>query len=107
MDPQDNEQTEILRGIWNEMKALGKNLGSRIDRTNERLEAVRVELGQSIDALGGEVAGLRVEVSELRRGFQLLDARFEHFLTGKHGQEHAEIRERLACVEDRLTSGGR
>ena len=27
----DAETHELLRGIWNEMKALGKNLGGRID----------------------------------------------------------------------------
>jgi hypothetical protein len=66
MDPNDREQTELLRHIWNEMKALGTHLGGRIDtmrvelkseigQTNQRLDELRVELK-------GELAGLRVEL---------------------------------------------
>jgi predicted nucleic acid-binding Zn-ribbon protein len=59
MDQNNNEQTELLRNIWNEMKALGQNLGAkidktneRLDKTNERLDAVRIELKQEIAQLG-------------------------------------------------------
>jgi dynactin complex subunit len=44
MNQENNEQTERLRNIWNEMKAMNQGLSSRIDKTNERLEAVRTEL---------------------------------------------------------------
>ncbi|HEY3355801.1 MAG TPA: hypothetical protein VGQ83_21290 [Polyangia bacterium] len=71
MDPASHEQTELLRNIWNEMKALGQNLGGRIDQTNARLdqtnaglEDVRTELGGRIDALGGRLDGLERTVAE-------------------------------------------
>jgi hypothetical protein len=35
-----DEQVELLRGIWNEMKSLN----GRVSTTNERLDAVRTEL---------------------------------------------------------------
>jgi chromosome segregation ATPase len=59
-----NEQTEILRGIWNEVKALN----GRIDRTNDRLDAVRTELKPEIASvrteLKAEIADLRAEVHQ-------------------------------------------
>ena len=63
MNQENNEQTELLRNIWNEMKAMHQSLGSRIDKTNERLEAVRVELKTELKS---EISGLRTELkSEL------------------------------------------
>jgi chromosome segregation ATPase len=49
----DNEQTEILRGIWTEMKALN----GRVDKTNTGLEAVRTEFS-------GALVDLRSEMNE-------------------------------------------
>lgn len=49
MDADNNEQTELLRNIWGEMKALGANLGGRIDQTNERLDQTNERL-ESLDA---------------------------------------------------------
>ena len=44
MNGQDREQTELLRQIWNEMKALGSGLNRRIDKLSEEL---RGEIGQT------------------------------------------------------------
>jgi outer membrane murein-binding lipoprotein Lpp len=58
------EQVELLRGIWNEMKGLN----SRVDKTNERLEAVRIELKAELETvridLKGEVDAPRRRVVE-------------------------------------------
>ena len=42
-----DEHAELLRGIWNELKLLGKNLGGRIDQTNVRLERLESHLKKS------------------------------------------------------------
>jgi ABC-type transporter Mla subunit MlaD len=55
MDPRNDEQTELLRGIWNEMKELGKNLGSRIDQTNAKLDQTNARLDQTRDELRREI----------------------------------------------------
>jgi chromosome segregation ATPase len=72
MNENENEQTELLRNIWNEMKALGQNLGTKIDKTNERLDqtnehldAVRTELKQEISSVRTEL-GERLERVETR-----------------------------------------
>ena len=60
------EQVEILREIWNEMKALNSRVdktNQRLDKTNERLDAVRTELKQEIGDLRSE---LKQEMTELR-----------------------------------------
>jgi hypothetical protein len=55
-----SEQVEILRAIWNEMKALN----ARVDQTNARLDAMRIELKAEIHAVRVE---LKDEVDSLRR----------------------------------------
>jgi hypothetical protein len=60
-----DEQVEILRAIWNEMKALNgrvEQTNLRRDRTNARLDAVGVALRDELDALRR-----RVVESEVRR----------------------------------------
>ena len=73
METGNNEQTELLRAIWNEMKALGKNLGSRIDglgaridETNERLDKMGRDLGSRIDQTNVRLdhANLRLDAIE-------------------------------------------
>jgi predicted nucleic acid-binding Zn-ribbon protein len=63
MDPRNDEQTELLRGIWNEIKELGKNLGSRIDQTNAKLEQTRNELSARIDQTNAKLEQTRNELS--------------------------------------------
>lgn len=64
MDESSREQTELLRHIWNEMKALGTNLGGRID-------ALRVELKEE---LRSEIGALR---TELKAGIGQTNARLD------------------------------
>ena len=51
-----NEKTELLRGIWNEMKGLRGEFKSE-------LSSLRTELGKNIDVLRTE---LKSEISDLR-----------------------------------------
>lgn len=61
------EQVEILRAIWNEVKALNGRVNttnSRLEETNTRLDEMRVDLRGEIVGLRTE---LRTEMGELRR----------------------------------------
>jgi chromosome segregation ATPase len=53
-----DEQVEILRAIWNEMKALN----GRVNTTNSTLE----QTNSKLEELTSEVSGVRVEVSGLK-----------------------------------------
>ncbi len=75
MASSDEQLIEILRNIWNEMKALKaslesqltttrEDLGSRIDQTNERLDQTNERLDQTNERL--EDLGRRVTESEMR-----------------------------------------
>jgi predicted nucleic acid-binding Zn-ribbon protein len=66
MDPRNDEQTELLRGIWNEIKELGKNLGSRIDQTNAKLEQTRNELSARIHQTNERIDQTNERLEELR-----------------------------------------
>ncbi len=113
----DPEQTEILRAIWNEMKALN----GRVDKTNEGLSGLRTELrgemaglrtelrGEMAELrteLRGEMAELRGEMAELRdemhAGFEMLGGRIDNLLLGPHGRDHSDLRERVARIEGHL-----
>jgi hypothetical protein len=82
------EQIEILRGMWREMKGLN----GRIDKTNERLDKLCTEIKSEIGALR----------EKTEAGFAKLDDRFDNFLRGEHGREHAELRERVERIEQHL-----
>ncbi|MGD0529624.1 MAG: hypothetical protein ABSE49_31085 [Polyangiaceae bacterium] len=53
-----DEQLEVLRAIWGEMKTLN----GRVNATNERLEGLRTELKAEVGGLRTEVGGLRTEL---------------------------------------------
>ena len=38
MDPESRDHTELLQGIWREIKVVHQSLGRRIDQTNARLD---------------------------------------------------------------------
>lgn len=65
MDEKNDEQTELLRLIWVEMKALGANLGTRIEATNNRIDATNASLGARIDAMSANL-GARIEATNSR-----------------------------------------
>jgi hypothetical protein len=61
-----DEQVELLRGIWNEMKALN----GRVTTTNERLDDLRSEFRSEMGGLRTEMrtemGGVRTQMGELR-----------------------------------------
>jgi chromosome segregation ATPase len=72
-----DEQVEILRAIWNEMKSLNGRVNttnsrldetnSRLDETNSRLEETNSRLYDLRDELKAEIGALRVETkAEIR-----------------------------------------
>lgn len=101
----DAEHTEILRAIWSELKALGQNLGgrldavrtelaARIDRTNAQLDQTNARLGAAEDRLGS--------IEELLRDLgaqQVLLGRYVKNVVDRHEVSLDEIRERLARLE--------
>ena len=69
MDSQSQEQTELLRNIWNQIKELDHNLGRRIDRTNDEVAGLKVEMVGVKQEIGGvklEMAGVKQEIVGLR-----------------------------------------
>jgi predicted nucleic acid-binding Zn-ribbon protein len=111
-----DEQTEILRGIWQELKDLGQNLGERIDRTNERLddtrEALRGELAEMRRELLARIDGTNSRIDETNSrldkveealkdlaGQQLMLTRYVGTVVDRHEQAIADLRERLARLE--------
>ena len=119
----DSEQVAILRGIWNEMKALNK----RVDQTNDRLEAVRFELKTELQAgrvelkteleavrsdLKSEVDGLRkravesevrlaTATTELSGDVRELSGLIREWRT-EHREDRADIRTRLDRLEAKV-----
>ena len=113
----DREQVEILRAIWNEMKGLN----GRVDKTNDRLDAVRTELKQ-------EISGLRIELTSesgaLRQRLVESEVRLATATTAlpgdvrdlsglirdwrqEHREERAELRTRVDRIERHLSLGDR
>ncbi len=118
MHGEDSQQTELLRNIWNEMKAVKASLekqleatreeiGQRIDQTNERLD----QTNESLDALRR-----RVTESEMRLATATTElANDVHELSGlvrdwrwEHRSDRAELRTRVTLIEEHvgLRSGG-
>jgi DNA anti-recombination protein RmuC len=97
------EMVEILRNIWNEMKALN----SRTDRVRTELKgeisSLRTELKAEISSLRTELkAEVAVLREETRKGFATLDHRLDNLLLGDHGNEHREFRKRFERIEEHL-----
>ena len=106
-----DEQVEILRAIWNEMKGLN----GRVDKTNERLDAVRLEVKYEIVELRTE---LKDELDQLRRRVVESEVRLATATTQlstevqslgglirewreEHRADRADIRHRIERLEDR------
>src|SRR5438552_2909687 len=103
MDPQSEQQTELLRLIWNEMKALGTNLGGRIDElgrtlgaridaTNGRLDDTNARLDETNTRLGVVEGTLKVVEDTLKdlAGQQLMLTRYVKHSVDRHDVEIAD-----------------
>ena len=60
----DSTEVEVLRMIWNEMKALRQSLEGRIDQTNARLEELTAEVHQDRAEVREELGAIRGRVTE-------------------------------------------
>ena len=106
MDAADNEQTQILREIWNQMKALN----SRTDGVIKGLEDLRVELKQEIGTLRDETRdGLASVRQEMHDGFARLDSRIDRLgdIAGDHVRELAVRVARLEALAGLPPTGAR
>jgi predicted nucleic acid-binding Zn-ribbon protein len=96
-----DEQVEILRMIWNEMKALNSQVG----QTNERLDAVRVELKGEVDALRGRVLESEVRLAtattQLSSDVQELTGLIREW-RHDHREDRAEVRARIVRLEEHV-----
>ena len=99
MNSNDSEQTELLRNIWQEMKALGHNLGSRIDQTNSRLDQTNERLDQTNERLDQTNERLDQGFETLGRRIDELGERIDNVLLGEHREEHERLRERVTRLE--------
>ncbi len=124
-----DEHLIALRGMWEEMKLLGRkidrtndrldavrtDLSARIDRTNDRLDAVRTDLSARIDAVSERIDGVRTEFvrvladADIRLSTELLAVR--QTLDGLNAllrerfasqAELLKLRERVDRLEQRL-----
>jgi predicted nucleic acid-binding Zn-ribbon protein len=67
MDSNSDEQTELLRSIWNHLKELNQSLGRRIDGVRDETKGLRDEtkgLRDETKGLGDRIDGVRDEVRE-------------------------------------------
>lgn len=109
MDPNDREQTELLRHIWNEMKALGTNPGPRIDRVSQRLDRTRTELKAEIAGtnerldLTNERLGIVESTLQELSAQPLMLGRYVKNATVRNAGALDELRERVTLIEARLT----
>ncbi len=125
-----DEQVELLRGIWSEMKGLNgrvDTLNGRVDTLNESLRremgALRSEFGEQLGGLRteikGEIGELRIDLKvearrnverDLRLGTTIaelsLDVReltgIVHAWRDEHRIDREDLRERVARLERRV-----
>jgi uncharacterized protein involved in exopolysaccharide biosynthesis len=104
----DDQQVEILRAIWNEMKALNVGVdqtNAHLDQTNARLEAIRVELRDEIDGLRRRVVESEVRLAtattQLSMDVQALSGLIREWRE-EHRGDRAELRARIARLEERV-----
>ncbi|GMU61177.1 MAG: hypothetical protein AMXMBFR34_29400 [Myxococcaceae bacterium] len=104
-----SEQTELLRGIWTEMKALN----GCVDKTNERLDAVRTEfsgalvdlrseMNENIEALKRRMTDSEVRlataVTQLAQDVQSFGQQEKEWRK-EHREDRNELRARVARLE--------
>ena len=90
-----DEQLEVLRAIWGEMKGLNGRVSStneRLDQTNERLDELRGDVGE----LKVQMTGLRADIDVVQRRSVERDMRLATSLT----ELSRDVRELTVVVHD-------
>ena len=102
------QQVELLRAIWNEMKALNGRVdqtNARLDQTNLRLDAVRTELREEFDGLRRRVVESEVRLAtvttQLSADVQALSGLIREWRE-EHRADRAELRTRVARLEEHV-----
>ncbi len=107
----DNEQTELLRMIWQAIKDLGTGLGARIDETNLRLDQTNARLDQTNARLEAVRFDLDSKIEELHHALVESQMRTATAITDLAGdvqrlttflKEHQADAKRLASCEVRI-----
>ena len=98
-----DEQVELLRGIWNEMKALN----GRIEKTNDGLAELRGEVRTGLAEVRAEIGELRTEVrtdlTELRDRIDATHSRSVHRdmrLAGSISQLALDVRDLTLVIHE-------
>ncbi|MCP4660602.1 MAG: hypothetical protein GY856_34815 [bacterium] len=96
MDPTNNEQTELLRLIWNEMKAVKASVDTKLD-------GLRTSLETQLEGVRSEVEANRLEIEKLNEKFDGLNEKFgglrNDFDVMRGYMVQAEIRSATVIVE--------
>lgn len=99
--PTDDPQLAVLRAIFEEMKLLN----ARVERTNERLDAVRTELSGEVDQLRRRVVESEVRLAtattQLSGDVQTLSGLIREWRE-EHRSDRADIRDRVARLEQHV-----
>ena len=122
----ENEQVEILKLIWGEMKALNQcteGVSQRVDGVSQRVDGVRAELVTVRTELKGEIAATRAELKAdldvVRRRRTETEIRLASAVTDlagetrslsslirdwreEHRADRADLRERVKRIEAHL-----
>jgi len=64
MDAHNDEQTEILRGMWKDMVEANKSLNAKIDQTNATLSQMNASLSQRIDQTNATLSQMNASLSQ-------------------------------------------
>lgn len=113
-----NEQVEILRAIWTEMKGLNARVdqtnarldqtNARLDQTYARLDAVRTEFREEIDTLRRRVVEsavpLATATTQLAAEVQSLSGLIREWRE-EHRADRTELRTRVTRLEERAGLG--
>ncbi len=98
-----DEQVELLRGIWNEMKALN----GRIEKTNDGLAELRGEVRTGLAEVRAEIGELRTDVrtdlTELRDRIDATHSRSVHRdmrLAGSISQLALDVRDLTLVIHE-------
>jgi hypothetical protein len=99
-----DEHLEVLRAIWTEMKGLN----ARVDKTNDRLEAVRQELKDDQDALRRRVVESEVRlatvVTQLSSDVHERNGLIREWRS-EHRADRADLRSRIDRIEEHVGIG--
>jgi uncharacterized coiled-coil DUF342 family protein len=125
MDPRSDEQTELLRNIWNEMKALGTNLGGRIDGAKHEVAGLRADVGElrkDVDVLTREMVEVKHAIVEMKAEIVEIKSDIREIRLDVHdmklelravrvatqstfelqSREQSDLRDRVVRIEDHL-----